>query len=93
MNLKYHIESVILNLQKYKALGVKIRPDWEEVKDDVMRIGLYAKFTQNPKLKEMLVKTNDSILEEASPYDSYWGTAKNGKNMLGKLLMELRKTF
>ena len=36
--------------------------------------------------------TNNKILIENSPYDSYWGIGitHDGKNMLGKLLMEVR---
>lgn len=72
--------------------NIKIRPDWDAVKDDVMRKGIYAKFTQNPKLKDLLKSTGNATLIENSPVDYYWGCGKNGtgKNMLGKLLMELR---
>jgi predicted NAD-dependent protein-ADP-ribosyltransferase YbiA (DUF1768 family) len=79
-------------IKTYKSL-VTIRPDWEDVKDDIMRKGLCAKFSQNPALKKLLISTKGATLEEASPYDSYWGTAKNGKNMLGNLLMELRDSL
>lgn len=67
-------------------------PHWDEMKDDVMRCALYAKFTQNPELKTLLLSTGKEELIEASPVDYYWGEGKwgNGKNMLGKLLMELR---
>lgn len=72
---------------------IKIREDWDEIKDDVMREAIYAKFSQNNALKISLINTGDAILEEASPTDFYWGTGgKNtGKNMLGILLMELRE--
>jgi ribA/ribD-fused uncharacterized protein len=71
------------------------RADWETVKDDIMGIALLEKFTQNAKLKQLLIDTGDAQLVEASPVDSYWGYAKDkkgnpGKNMLGQLLMQLR---
>ncbi|RHZ57323.1 hypothetical protein Glove_390g11 [Diversispora epigaea] len=72
-----------------------LRSDWEQVKDDVMRTALRAKFTQHEDLKELLLNTNNSKLVEASPTDSYWGNAEKngikGKNMLGILLMEIRE--
>lgn len=81
-----------------KRLGrtVSLRKDWEVVKDDVMRIGLRAKFSDE-KLKIRLLATNDEELIEGNWWhDNYWGSCScpkcnsQGKNTLGKLLMELR---
>jgi len=78
-----------------KRLGAKlpIRPDWNEVKDDVMRRVVKAKFEQHPDLKEMLLGTGDAVLIEHTENDRYWGDGGNGKgkNMLGKILMEVRE--
>lgn len=70
-----------------------LRKDWEEVKDDIMRQALRAKFTQNKELKKILLETDDAILVEHTANDNYWGDGGdgNGKNMLGKLLMEVRE--
>ena len=75
--------------------NIKIRPDWEQVKEDVMKVALKAKFDQHPKLKRLLVSTGKQLISEASPRDSYWGTGKDGKglNRLGVLLMELRDSY
>lgn len=62
--------------------------NWDTIKFDVMEKGLYAKFNQNPILKEKLLKTNDLALHEDSPTDLIWGI--KGKDMLGKLLMKIR---
>lgn len=69
------------------------RKDWEEVKDEIMRDALRAKFTQNKELKQILIETGDSHLVEHTANDSYWadGGDGSGKNMLGILLMELRE--
>ena len=69
-----------------------LRNDWEQVKEDVMRKALEAKFTQNDNIKEILLSTDDKILIENSPNDYYWGCGsdQSGKNRLGVLLMELR---
>lgn len=73
--------------------GITIRPDWTTVRDDVMRTGLKAKFTQNPELRKKLLSTGSARLIENSPRDSYWGIGADGKgqNRLGCLLMELRE--
>lgn len=72
--------------------NLKPRSDWQEIKINVMRKALKAKFEQNPKLKALLKSTGNSEIIEGSPYDYFWGEGKEktGKNVLGKLLMELR---
>lgn len=70
-----------------------LRPRWDLVKEDVMREALYAKFTQNGKLRDLLLSTGDAPLVEHTPRDSYWGDGRDGKgqNRLGHLLVELRE--
>lgn len=77
------------NARKYAKF---LRPDWYEVNVSIMLTALRAKFTQHDKLKKILLDTGDAQLIENSPYDSFWGIGTNGqgKNMLGKLLMQLR---
>lgn len=60
-----------------------------------MREALRAKFTQNEDLKKILLETGDATLVEHTANDNYWGDGGdgNGKNMLGKLLIELREEF
>ena len=66
---------------------------WAQKKVEVMRTGLKAKFEQNPELKEKLIATGNAVLIEDAPWDAFWGSGKNdtGKNMLGQLLMEIRR--
>lgn len=68
------------------------RTDWTEVKQDVMRKALRAKFAI-PALREKLLSTGEDKLIEASPSDYIWGEGadKSGQNLLGVLLMEVRK--
>jgi len=79
-----------------KALGaqkdMRQRDDWNRVREDFMLIGLRAKFSQNPGLLQQLKDTGTRTLIEAGP-DAYWGEGrlKNGKNRLGKLLMQVRE--
>jgi ribA/ribD-fused uncharacterized protein len=79
-----------------KALGaqkdMRPRDDWNRIREDVMLFGLRAKFSQNPGLLQQLKDTGTRPLIEAGP-DAYWGEGrlKNGKNRLGKLLMQVRE--
>lgn len=79
---------------------------WNAVKYDIVKTGNRAKFQQNPDLKELLLATGNSIMAEASPKDEVWGIEMDaqtaartdpsqwpGKNLLGKILMELREEF
>jgi ribA/ribD-fused uncharacterized protein len=70
-----------------------LRLDWENVKDDVMRAAVRAKFTQNIVIRQTLISTKNAILVEHTKNDSYWGDGGDGsgKNMLGKILMEVRE--
>lgn len=70
-----------------------LRHDWPYVKDDVMRTAVRAKFTQHPKLAELLLSTGDAELVEHTANDAYWadGGDGSGKNMLGIILMEIRE--
>lgn len=85
-----------------KKMGrkVQLRHDWEEAKYRLMVDVCYAKFTQNPELKEILLSTGDETLVENTTgwHDNIWGNCecprcinKEGKNLLGKALMEVRE--
>lgn len=81
---------------KAKKLGASraypIEKQWNEKRDNVMRTALFAKAIQHSQFKRELLETESAELIEAAPRDYYWGEGakKTGKNMLGKLLMELR---
>ncbi len=70
----------------------RLRPDWESVKDGIMREVLRAKFTQHASLQAQLLSTGEAELVEHTTNDRYWadGGDGSGKNRLGQLLMELR---
>lgn len=72
-----------------------IRSDWSKIKFDRMRDVLRAKFSQHEDLRDLLLLTGDARLVESAtvdnPVNRTWGEVKGvGKNMLGKLLMEVR---
>lgn len=77
---------------KFAGYHVKLRPDWEKVKEEKMLKGLRAKFRQHPDLREKLLSTGDAVLHEDSPWDKYWGYVKGkGQDRLGILLMQVRE--
>jgi len=75
--------------------SLPLRPDWEQVKDDVMHKAVLQKFTTHADIREILLATGDKVLVENSPIDYYWGCGKdgNGKNKLGQILMAVRETL
>ncbi len=90
-----------------KALGRKIsgfdQTIWDANCSQIVIDGNFAKFSQNPELKDYLLNTKNKILVEASPYDNVWGigldeNANNidnplvwkGANLLGFALMVVR---
>ncbi len=85
----------MLAAQMGRRRDLPFHADWDDVKDDVMRAALKAKFTQHPDLRALLLGTGDAILVEHTRNDAYWadGGDGSGRNRLGELLMELRGTL
>jgi ribA/ribD-fused uncharacterized protein len=75
-----------------RARARPLRPDWDEVKDDIMRDAVRRKFEANDHIRGILLSTGDADVVEKTTRDYYWGcgTEGTGKNMLGKILMEVR---
>ena len=90
-----------------KKLGRQVRnyddSTWKEKRFDIVVKGNIAKFSQNEKLRNFLIATDDKILVEASPKDNIWGIGLEessidainprkwkGTNLLGFALMEVR---
>ena len=92
---------------KQKVLGRKIKnfdaAKWDRVKEKVVYMGNYWKFTQNEDLKDFLLQFPRGILfAEAAPWDSIWGiglgpddpAAENvstwkGSNLLGEAIRKV----
>lgn len=67
--------------------GKEFRDNWDNMSVGIMLNGLRAKF-EDPHLRNRLLATGDAVLHEDSPTDLFWG--KKGKDMLGRLLMQVR---
>lgn len=77
---------------KHLGRHVSIRPEWDTVKDSIMTAIIIDKFNRHPDLKTRLIETNGEELIEGNTWgDKYWGQVNGeGKNMLGKILMQTR---
>ncbi len=74
------------------------RPDWDEVRVNIMRWCLRVKLAQNwGAFSKLLLETGHRAIVEQSRKDSFWGAKAVddrtliGMNVLGRLLMELRE--
>lgn len=89
------VEFTLLNPSEAKRLGrrVILRKDWEDVKVKTMENIVREKFNQNPDIQEKLLATGDEMLVEGNTWnDRCWGVCDGvGKNLLGKILMDVRK--
>lgn len=76
---------------------------WEKTCYAIVRRGVRAKFEQNPDILQLLLATDEKVLAECSQKDTKWGIGLaiddpdcyhpsqwNGKNYLGRILMEVR---
>lgn len=57
-----------------------------------MREIVYIKFSENEKLKQVLLSTGNRDIYEHTKRDSFWGDGGDGsgENWLGRILMEVR---
>ena len=85
-------KSPMIAARKGRDRKKPLRHDWESVKVAVMRKAVRAKFTQHDDLRRILLSTGDAEIAEHTEKDSYCGDGGDGsgKNMLGRILMELR---
>jgi hypothetical protein len=76
---------------------ISLRPDWGEVKVEVMRFACRAKFARR-EFGPVLLATGERVLVEDSPTDFVWGGRDRGgemrgRNLLGVVLMEVRASL
>lgn len=79
--------------KKVGSNGVVLRPDWEDIKVQIMWEVNLDKYTRHEYLKEKLLATGTRRLEETNWWgDTYWGVCEGvGQNQLGRVLMEIRE--
>lgn len=96
------------NAAEIKALGRLVsgydESLWNGIRQIVVYEGLFAKFTQNPDLRERLKDTGNAFLAECAVNDRIWGIGLSmrnpsrldrakwrGQNLLGYALMMVRE--
>ena len=72
-----------------------LRPDWEQVKDNIMHRAVLTKFSTHADIKTTLLNTGTQPIVENAPGDYYWGCGKDGsgQNKLGQILEAVRSTL
>jgi ribA/ribD-fused uncharacterized protein len=94
VDLRQATKIITMNPRESKKAGqrVRIRPDWESVKVEVMRGLVCAKFVDHDSLASLLVRTYPRQLVEGNTWgDKFWGVCDGvGLNHLGVILMEVR---
>ncbi|GBC03755.1 hypothetical protein RclHR1_00530030 [Rhizophagus clarus] len=70
-----------------------VDPSWQSINVQVMEWVVKNKFEQHPILARRLLETGDQILVEHTEVDRFWGDGGDGsgRNMLGEVLMRVRK--
>ena len=87
---------MILHMNSWSAKQagkrVEIREDWDEIKVPAMEQLVFRKFETYSGLRQLLLGTYPSILEEGNTWgDTFWGVCDGvGENHLGRILMEIR---
>lgn len=78
-----------------KEWGGKVerRPDFDDIKIELMEDIVLTKFTELPHLGQRLLETDDAELIEGNTHgDIFWGKVNGkGRNELGKILMRTRE--
>ena len=95
--IKYTLQKSPVRAKQMGKKEPNLPSNWDEISYDIMFDILRAKFSV-PELAEMLESTGDAYLEESNHWhENRWGRctcekcrAKEGKNWLGKILMQVR---
>jgi len=80
---------------KLKGRKISLRPNFDNIKYNIMYELVSFKFVSNPELSKKLLETKDTIIIEGNYWnDTYWGVCDNtGKNNLGIILMQVRENL
>lgn len=104
LNIKLQISRMTPAASKKFARSINMRKDWDDIKLVVMKKFVEEKFLASLELKRKLIDLKDyEIIEGNFWHDNYWGICYckkcapggigNGKNMMGKILMDLRDSI
>ncbi len=86
-------EPIVKQIAEFRGKAIP-RSDWERCRVDVMLRVLHTKFTQDKLCRETLMSSEGFFLAEHTENDKFWGDGGdqyNGKNYMGRLLMDIRQ--
>ena len=79
---------------------------WGQSREEIVYKGVFEKFRQNPELRKRLERTGEEVIAECAVKDKIWGIGLSmkdedrfcverwkGQNLLGKILMDVRKNI
>ena len=100
---RVYISKLTPHESKRYGRKVILRPDWDEIKLEVMEFGLRRKFFPGTEALQKLIDTKGEIVEWNNWGDTYWGAIatlnkgtivpiepRKGLNNLGLILMKIR---
>jgi len=104
IRIKIEISRMLPGKAKIFAKTINLRTDWNDIKVAVMKKFVEEKFMRNLELKRKLIGLKDFEISEGNLWhDNFWGSCcckkcapggiGNGKNILGKILMDLRDSI
>ena len=77
---------------------------WGQSREEIVYKGVFEKFRQNPELRKRLERPGEEVIAECAVKDKIWGIGLSmkdedrfcverwkGQNLLGKILMDVRK--
>ena len=77
---------------------------WGQSREEIVYKGVFEKFRQNPERRKRLERTGEEVIAECAVKDRIWGIGLSmkdedrfcvdrwkGQNLLGKILMDVRK--
>ena len=99
-DMRYVAEAHTPGEAKRRGRMIKLRPDWESIKDNVMLTILRSKFSDDQDMYSRMMATvseYDAFCEDNWWHDNYWGDCHCpkcekifGRNRLGILLTQVR---
>ena len=80
------------HVKLYVRYNCIINKEWDSMRYNIMRYGLYEKFSKNETFLEVLLNYRHHQLIENAPWgDTIWGICfRKGANGLGKILKEIQ---
>lgn len=94
LDLECRYKISLMRAGEAKAIGrfLDKRPNWEDIKVDIMTTINFEKYSRHLDLRQKLLITGKLRLEETNYWgDKFYGVYEGeGKNILGKMLMNIR---